>query len=136
MFKKKEKYKFLKMYFTSQCVILQYLRDFSPSNASRAATICTILLPDIIIITCTNAIFHTRAKMAFVQVTLRLYGGMWRYAGLNDMNRIIGANFCTTVVMVMGTLLFIRRMQITYYAIGGAIPTNNRTIEEPLLTLK
>ena len=32
----------------------------------------------------------------------RLYGGMWRYAGINDMNRIIGASVCTTVVHVLG----------------------------------
>ena len=51
----------------------------------------------------------------------RLYGGMWRYAGINDMNRIIGANVCTTLVMVLGTLLFIRRMPITYYGIGGVL---------------
>lgn len=51
----------------------------------------------------------------------RLYGGMWRYAGINDMNRIIGANACTTVIMVVGTLLFIRRMPITYYGIGAVL---------------
>lgn len=51
----------------------------------------------------------------------RLYGGMWRYAGINDMNRIIGANVCTTVIMVAGTLLFIRRMPITYYVIGAVL---------------
>ena len=51
----------------------------------------------------------------------RLYGGMWRYAGINDMNRIIGANVCTTIVMIVGTMLFIRRMPITYYGIGGAL---------------
>ena len=48
----------------------------------------------------------------------RLYGGMWRYAGINDMNRIIGASLCTAVVQVVGTALFIRRMPITYYVIG------------------
>lgn len=51
----------------------------------------------------------------------RLYGGMWRYAGINDMNRIIGANVCTTIIMVVGTLLFVRRMPITYYVIGAAL---------------
>lgn len=49
----------------------------------------------------------------------RLYGGMWRFAGINDMNRIIGANFCTTVLQVIGTALFIRRMPITYYILGA-----------------
>ena len=51
----------------------------------------------------------------------RLYGGMWRYAGINDMNRIIGASFCTAVVQVVGTALFIRRMPITYYVIGAIL---------------
>ena len=49
----------------------------------------------------------------------RLYGGMWRFAGINDMNRIIGASVCTTVVQVIGTALFIRRMPITYYILGA-----------------
>ena len=49
----------------------------------------------------------------------KLYGGMWRFAGINDMNRIIAANVCTTLVQVIGTALFIRRMPITYYILGA-----------------
>lgn len=40
----------------------------------------------------------------------RLYGGMWRYTGINDMNRIIGANVCTAAIHVVGTLIFVRRI--------------------------
>ena len=64
--------------------------------------------------------FYTVLAVA-IFAAFRLYGGMWRYAGLNDMNRIIFANFCTTVVQVAGTLLFVRRMPITYYVIGAVI---------------
>ena len=51
----------------------------------------------------------------------RLYGGMWRYAGINDMNRIIGASAVTAVIQIIGTALFIRRMPITYYIIGAIL---------------
>ena len=51
----------------------------------------------------------------------RLYGGMWTYAGLNDMNRIIAANVVTAVLQIAGTLLFIGRMPISYYMIGSFI---------------
>ena len=51
----------------------------------------------------------------------RLYGGMWRYAGINDMNRIIGANVTTTLIQIIGTSVFIRRMPITYYVIGAIL---------------
>ena len=54
-------------------------------------------------------------------ILFRLYGGMWRYAGINDMNRIIGANVCTVVIHILGTALFVRRMPYTYYMIGGIL---------------
>lgn len=49
----------------------------------------------------------------------RLYGGVWRYAGISDMNRIALANIITCIVYVVGTLVFVKRMPITYYAIGA-----------------
>ena len=56
-----------------------------------------------------------------VFILFRLYGGMWRYAGINDMNRILGANAVTCVIQVAGTLLFVGRMPITYYGIGAVL---------------
>ena len=53
-----------------------------------------------------------------VFIFFRLYGGMWRYAGINDLNRIIFANLATTVIQVVGTLIIGKRMPITYYIIG------------------
>ncbi len=51
----------------------------------------------------------------------KLYGGLWRYAGVNDMNRIIMANVCTVVVYVAGTAAFFVRMPVAYYAVGGIL---------------
>lgn len=56
-----------------------------------------------------------------VFAVFKLYGGMWRFAGINDMNRIIGANAITTLIQIVGTALFIRRMPITYYVIGAIL---------------
>lgn len=56
-----------------------------------------------------------------VFAVFRLYNGMWKYAGINDMNRIIFASLVTCAVQVGGTLLFVRRMPITYYVIGAII---------------
>ena len=51
----------------------------------------------------------------------KLYGGMWRYAGLNDVNRIVFASAVTFGVQVVGTLLFVKRMPLTFYFIGAAL---------------
>ena len=53
---------------------------------------------------------------------LRLYGGMWQYAGINDMNRIAGSTIITSVFMVAGTLiLFPRRFPYSYYVVGAIL---------------
>lgn len=49
----------------------------------------------------------------------KLYGGMWIYAGTNDLNRIILANLVTFFVQVVGTILFVKRMPIVYYIAGA-----------------
>ena len=51
----------------------------------------------------------------------KLYGGLWRYAGINDMNRIILASLSTALLHVLGTTIFYTRMPVTYYLIGGLL---------------
>ena len=51
----------------------------------------------------------------------KLYDGVWRYAGLNDFNRILYANIITFIIQMLGTLLFVGRMPLTYYALGAII---------------
>ena len=50
-----------------------------------------------------------------------LYDGMWRHAGINDMNRIILANCVTAAVNVLGTKLFYVDMPKSYYIVGGLL---------------
>ena len=49
-----------------------------------------------------------------------LYNSLWKYAGLSDMNRIIVASLITALIHILGTLFFVMRMPITYYALGAA----------------
>ena len=49
-----------------------------------------------------------------VFAVFRLYNGVWRYAGINDMNRILGASAVTCLFQVLCTALFVQRMPITY----------------------
>lgn len=51
----------------------------------------------------------------------KLYHGIWRFAGINDANRIIKANIVTCVIQIVGTLLTVGRMPRTYYALGAMI---------------
>ena len=50
-----------------------------------------------------------------------LYGGIWRYAGINDMNRIILASVSTALLHFLGTTIFFTRMPWTYYLIGAVL---------------
>lgn len=51
----------------------------------------------------------------------KLYSGIWKYAGFNDLNRILFASGICFAAHVGGTLLFGMRMPITFYCIGAAI---------------
>lgn len=55
----------------------------------------------------------------------KLYGGVWRFAGMNDMYRILGAWIVTTIVQVVVSYLMMNaigfntsRMPATYYMLG------------------
>ena len=54
-----------------------------------------------------------------VFVLFRLYSSRWRYAGVSDLNRIVIANLITCLIQIVGTLVFVIRMPITYYCIGA-----------------
>ena len=51
----------------------------------------------------------------------KLYGGMWRYAGIRDVNRILIANVITGAAHILATMFFYQRMPITYYVMGFAM---------------
>lgn len=53
----------------------------------------------------------------------KLYNGLWRYASVNDMNRIIIANLVTILLHVACTLLFFARFPKSYYMVGAAMQT-------------
>ena len=51
----------------------------------------------------------------------KLYNSRWKYAGLNDLNRILTACLVTCVIQIVGSVIFVMRMPITYYFIGAVI---------------
>ena len=72
-------------------------------------------------------VYTVLAIVAFA--LFKLYGGMWRFAGLNDMNRIITANLVTVVLQVATSITVLvllpeskaSRMPFSYYVIGAVI---------------
>ena len=58
--------------------------------------------------------------------SFKLYGGLWRYAGIRDMNRVIGASVVTTFFQIVGTLILVQptrfaHFPFAYYGIGAAL---------------
>ncbi len=51
---------------------------------------------------------------------LRLYKSLWRFASYNELIHITASSAITCLIQVVGTLLFVGRMPISYY-IGGAV---------------
>lgn len=51
----------------------------------------------------------------------RLYNTMWKFGGLQDLNRILMACLVTAVIQVAGTMLFFMRMSKSYYILGFVI---------------
>ena len=56
----------------------------------------------------------TVAAIAF----LRLYRSVWRYASVPELMRVFLASVIGAMTQMVGTLLFLRRMPISYYLIG------------------
>lgn len=50
-----------------------------------------------------------------------LYSSIWKYAGFNDLIRIIGASLVTSILQLLGTRLLFMRMPTTYYFLGAFI---------------
>lgn len=51
----------------------------------------------------------------------KLYSGMRKYTGLNDLHRIVLATLITAVGYVLGSVLFVQQMSVSYYLLGAAI---------------
>ena len=54
-------------------------------------------------------------------VLMRLYQSVWRFASFSELIRILGASVLITGIHVAGTLLFVRRMPISYYLLGAML---------------
>lgn len=52
---------------------------------------------------------------------MKMYHGMWKYAGLSELNRILTACVVTSIIYAAGTTLAFERMPTGYYLIGGGI---------------
>lgn len=52
---------------------------------------------------------------------LRQYNAVWRYAGFNDVKKLIVTNIFTCILYVCGSLMIVGRMPITVYVVGAGI---------------
>lgn len=69
---------------------------------------------------CEFAPFYTFICL-IVFYLFKLYHGVWKYAGLSELNRIMMACAITSVAHVTGTVVFFEPMSPSYYLIGGIV---------------
>lgn len=56
--------------------------------------------------------------MLVILAMFRLYQSVWRYASVPELLRVFSASSIGGAVQILGTLLFLERMPISYYMIG------------------
>lgn len=54
-------------------------------------------------------------------ISFRIYSGVWRYAGSNDVRKLTLLNLITCIIYIIGSLFVVGRMPITVYVAGAAI---------------
>ena len=59
------------------------------------------------------------AVCLIVFLAFRLYSGVWRYVGVNDVRKLVLANACTCILQIAGSLVVVGRMPISYYGMGA-----------------
>lgn len=64
--------------------------------------------------------FYTLVCLA-VFFALKLYQSLWRFASYHELLFALLASAITMLVQILGTLLFVRRMPISYYMIGAVM---------------
>ena len=56
--------------------------------------------------------------MLVTLASMRLYQSVWRYASVPELLRVFSASIIGAATQILGTLLFLQRMPISYYLIG------------------
>ena len=51
----------------------------------------------------------------------RLYNGMWKYAGMRDLDRVLVASGITSILYILLTTIFFQSMPRTFYALGAVL---------------
>ena len=56
-----------------------------------------------------------------IYYVLKLYRSIWRFAGFDELNRILGANLIVGAVHWVGITVIYRRMPLSYYVVGWLV---------------
>lgn len=54
-------------------------------------------------------------------IIFRLYSGVWKYAGINDIKKLMLINSVSCVAYICGSLFIVQRMPISVYIVGAGL---------------